>query len=177
MTVTSLLKVLFINPAINNYSRGVQLHGNYAYFIGQKGNVQRFDVPSLIRIADTKRSYRSESQPTGTIVDFCVTAKDRIVSLAEFGIITVVEGCRSVKQTGRLSENDVYSCVAWIDDKILVASYNPGQRYNNFRLLGPDMRDLPGHIIEDTSKVMLTRLHNSSNESLQEKRNPPCNSL
>lgn len=108
-------------------------------------------MPSLIRIADTKRSYRSESQPTGSVVDFCLTGKDRMVSIAEFGVITVVECSRSVKQTGRLSETDCFSCVAWIDDKILVASYNPGQRSNNFRLLGSDMRDLPGHIIEDTS--------------------------
>lgn len=141
----------FSPDPINNISKGVKLHGEYVYFIGTKNNVKRFDMPSLIRIADTRRSYRSENMPTGSVVDFDVSGKDTIVSIAEYGIITVVEGSRPVKLTGRISEVDSFDCISYIDEKFLVASYNSAEHTNNFRLLGPDFRDLPGHTIENVN--------------------------
>lgn len=139
----------FSSDPIKNISKGVKLHGDYVYFIGTKHNVKRFDMPSLIRIAETRRSYRSENMPTGSVVDFDVSGKDTIVSIAEYGIITVVEGSRPVKLTGRISEVDRFDCISYIDEKFLVASFNANEGTNNFRLLGPDFRDLPGHMIEN----------------------------
>lgn len=128
---------------IHNYSRSVQLHGNYAYYIGTKGNLCRLDLPTLIRTAETRRSYRAENLQTGSIVNFSVAGKDQVLSLAEHGVITVVECSRAVKQTGRIAEGESFTCISHVDDNILIASYSPNEMLNKFRLLGPDLRDLP----------------------------------
>ena len=81
-----------------------------------------------------------------------MAGKDQILSLAEHGIITVIECSRAVKQTGRIAEDESFMCISHVDEKILIASYNPSQRLNKFKMLGPDLRDIPPeHQIEGMS--------------------------
>lgn len=149
-----MVSIIF-SLVIHNYSRSVQLHGNHVYFIGAKGNLCRLDMPTLIRTAETRRSYRAENLPTGSIVNFSVAGKDQILSLAEHGIVTVIESSRAVKQTGRIAENESFTCIAHVDDKILIACFNPSEQLNKFKLLGPDLRDLPPEQqIEGASSVV-----------------------
>lgn len=103
----------------------------------------RLDLSTLIRTAETRKSYRAEKVPTGSIITFSVSGDDQVVSLAEHGIVTVIESGRAVKQSSRIAEDESFTCVSHVDDKILIASFSPGQRLNRFKLLGPDLRDLP----------------------------------
>lgn len=76
-------------------------------------------------------------------MSFSVAGKDQILSLAEHGIVTVIECSRAVKQTGRIAEDESFTCISHVDEKILIASFNPSQQINKFKLLGPDLRDIP----------------------------------
>lgn len=66
----------------------------------------------------------------------------------------MIECARAVKQTGRIAEEESFTCISHVDDKILIASYNPAQQTNKFKLLGPDLRDLPPEqLIEGMSNL------------------------
>lgn len=87
------------------------------------------------------------------MVDFYVADKDRVVSLSEQGVITFVEGLRAIKQTGRLSEDEGFSCIAEIEEKIVATSYSSKHRINTFRLLGQDLRDLYQQAVDCEGRI------------------------
>lgn len=108
----------------------------------------------MIRSAENRRSYNAEIMPSGTVVDFAVSGKDRILCLSEQGVITVVESARAVKQTGKLAEKEIFTCIKEVEDKILVTCYSKEHRSNTFRLQAPDLRDLCQHMIEDEGRLV-----------------------
>ena len=62
--------------------------------------------------------------------------------MSEQGVITFVEGGRAVKQTARLSNDEGFSCIGEIEEKIVTTSYNGKTKQTTIRLLGLDLRDL-----------------------------------
>jgi len=125
-----------------NYSRCLKPVDSLLYFIGPKGNVLKLDIILLVRQSENRRSYTAESLATGSVTDFICAGKNKVIGISQFGVITVTEGSRIVKQTGRLAEEEIFTCIAEVDEKILTASYDPYKKRTSFRLLAPDLRDL-----------------------------------
>ena len=135
-----------------NRSRGVHLNESSLYFIGARGNVCKFDMKLVARAAEQKKTYRAEHLPTGTVVDFTPWGRNRILSLSERGVITLVESYRSVKQTQQVAEEEVHTSICSaceVDSKVLVASYCVGARRSTFRLVGEDLKELYVHPIDN----------------------------
>ena len=66
-----------------NIGKAAFVSNECLYFIGQKGSVCRFDLNLFVKSAESRRSFRSKFLPTGTVVDFYVEGKNRVVSLSE----------------------------------------------------------------------------------------------
>lgn len=137
---------------VHNYGKGVQIAGPNLYFLSGKGQIVKIDLPLLIRCAENRRTYRSETMPSGTVVDLVAPEKDRILSISAIGVVSIIESGRVVKQTARLSDKDVFTCIAEIDEKILVVCGNELNKTSTLRLLGPDLRDIYQHLQEQESK-------------------------
>ena len=133
---------------INNCSRGVALFQNELYFLNHKCSVSRFDLNMLIKSVQNRRTYQAEEIPSGVCASFAVAGKYKVICLSDTGVVTIVEFSRVVRQTGRLSEEEVYTIIKESDDKILAACYSERSHKSTFRLLGGDLRDLDRLTIE-----------------------------
>jgi len=125
------------------------------YFLSGKGQIIKIDMPLLVRCAENRRTYRSETMPSGTVIDFVAPEKDRLVCISTVGVVSIIESGRVVKQTARLSDKDVFTCIAEIEEKILVVCGNEANKTSTLRLLGPDLRDIYLHMQEQESSRCL----------------------
>ena len=137
---------------IRNFSRGVQIQDSSLFFIGLSGNVCRFDMLLISRANDQKKIFRAENLPTGTVVDFVALTKNKLVSLSSQGVITLVESYRAVKQTPKLSQEEVHTCIGEIDSKLLVSSFSPALKRNNFKLINEDFRESYLHVLDNEGR-------------------------
>lgn len=150
-------RCLTLPLGVHNYGKGVQIAGPSLYFLSGKGQIVKIDLPLLIRCAENRRTYRSETMPSGTVVDFVAPEKDRFLSISAIGVVSIIESGRVIKQTARLSDKDVFTCIAEIDEKILVVCGNEQNKTSTLRLLGPDLRDIYQHLQEHESSHTLTK--------------------
>jgi hypothetical protein len=100
-------------------------HGHQLYFVNSKGTVSRFDISLLIRAAENKRGYRADNLPTGTVVDFLVVDKAKVIGLNEIGGITITEGGRVVRQIAKSKQGGVfYTCISEGEDRYITTQYD-----------------------------------------------------
>ena len=161
---------------IPNRSRGVHLSDSSLYFLGARGSVCKFDMKLVARAAEQKKTYRAESLPTGTAVDFVPWGRNRLLALSERGVITLVESYRSVRQTPQVAQEETHTAIGSFgeaDSKVLVASFCAAARRSTFRLLSEDLKELYVHPLDQEGSLRSRRHPRRAPAALPAQRAPP----